>query len=164
MKSADWKLIKSEYISDPKASYRKLAEKYGVSFNTLKLIAKKEKWPELRTQKQNKVTTKIIENCVKKEISQAEKIIKATDAIADRVIDAMTSMDLKDAAAVRQMTLALKDLREIYSLNKSILDEQEQKARIEALRAKTSGSDEDDTVKGVLLMPVVNGELVHPDE
>ena len=76
----------------------------------------------------------------------------------------MTSMDLKDAAAVRQMTLALKDLREIYSLNKSILDEQEQKARIEALRAKTSGSDEDDTVKGVLLMPVVNGELVHPDE
>lgn len=164
MKSADWTLIKSEYISDPKISTRALAEKYGVSYSTLAKKCCKEHWDEARKQQRCKVEAKVAAKIASKQASQAEKIIKATDAIADRVIDAMTSMDLKDAAAVRQMTLALKDIREIYSLNKSILDEQEQKARIEALRAKTSGSDEDDTVKGVLLMPVVNGELVHPDE
>ena len=161
---ADWTLIKSEYISDPKASYRNLAEKYGVSFNTLKIIAKKEKWPELRTRKHNTVTTQIVKSCVKKEVSQAEKIIKATDEIADRIINAMTKMDLTNAAAVRQMTLALKDLREIYNLNKTQLDEQEQKARIESLQAKVPNSEDDELFGGVVVLPVVEDKLVPPDE
>ena len=45
-KQTDWKKIKSEYIAGG-TSYRRLAEKYGVSFSTLRGIAEREKWTEL---------------------------------------------------------------------------------------------------------------------
>ena len=48
----DWKKIKSDYIAGG-TSYRKLAEKYGVSFSTLKDIARKEKWTDLREKAQH---------------------------------------------------------------------------------------------------------------
>ena len=43
----DWKRIKAEYIAGG-TSYRKLAEKYKVSFSTLRKVAAKEQWTELR--------------------------------------------------------------------------------------------------------------------
>lgn len=45
----DWNAIKAEYIAGG-TSYRKLAEKYGVSESTLKKKAAKECWKELRNQ------------------------------------------------------------------------------------------------------------------
>ena len=50
----DWKKIKSEYIAGG-TSYRKLAEKYGVSFSTLKRVAVKEKWTDYREKAREKV-------------------------------------------------------------------------------------------------------------
>ena len=44
-----WRAIKAEYIAST-ISYRKLAEKYGVSRTTLERKAKEERWTELRRQ------------------------------------------------------------------------------------------------------------------
>ena len=43
----DWQTIKAEYVAGG-TSYRKLAAKYDVPFSTLKRVAAKEKWCELR--------------------------------------------------------------------------------------------------------------------
>ena len=55
----DWSKIKAEYISGG-TSYRKLAAKYGVSFNTLQGVAQREKWVELKNQAKDKSTTKMV--------------------------------------------------------------------------------------------------------
>ena len=66
----DWSKIKTEYITDESASYRKLAEKYEVSFTTLSNRAKDEGWVELRRQFKDKTTTKTMEKLSEK---QADK-------------------------------------------------------------------------------------------
>ena len=55
-KRIDWNAIRAEYIGGG-TSYRRLAEKYNVSFMVLKTRAKKESWPELRTQAEHKANT-----------------------------------------------------------------------------------------------------------
>ena len=72
--AADWLKIKSEYVSG-NISYRKLAEKYGVSFNTLKEHATDEKWKELREEQHHKTTTK----------TQQKAEEKISDALSDEV-------------------------------------------------------------------------------
>lgn len=56
----DWNAIRAEYISGG-TSYRKLCEKYGCSFMTLKTKAKKEGWTSLRTHAEHEANTKAIE-------------------------------------------------------------------------------------------------------
>lgn len=53
----DFKKIKAEYIRS-KVSYRKLAEKYGVSPSTLYRRMKAEKWADLRKQSDIKANAK----------------------------------------------------------------------------------------------------------
>ena len=55
--AVDWLAIRNDYISGG-GSYRKLAEKYGVSFNTLKDKAVEEGWKNLKEEHHNKTTTK----------------------------------------------------------------------------------------------------------
>ena len=59
-----WSKIKAEYISGG-TSYRKLAQKYDVSFNTLKDIAIREEWTKLREQAHNTATTKMVNGVAK---------------------------------------------------------------------------------------------------
>ena len=70
--AADWLKIKSEYVSG-NISYRKLAEKHGVSFNTLKDHATEEKWKECREKHYHKTTTK----------TQQKAEEKISDALSD---------------------------------------------------------------------------------
>ena len=70
--AADWLKIKSEYVSG-NISYRKLAEKHGVSFNTLKDHAMEEKWKECREKQYHKTTTK----------TQQKAEEKISDALSD---------------------------------------------------------------------------------
>ena len=52
--AVDWLKIKSEYVNG-NISYRKLAEKHGVSFNTLQDRAKRENWKEERDSQRDKI-------------------------------------------------------------------------------------------------------------
>jgi len=56
----DWEAIKSEYITTS-ISYRKLAEKWGVSFRTLADRAKREGWPIERDNYRNSVVTRTVQ-------------------------------------------------------------------------------------------------------
>lgn len=90
-KRVDWNAIRAEYIGGG-TSYRKLCEKYSVSFEALKVKARQEKWPELRTQAEHKAT------------------IEATQKIAEASADNATiAADLK-----KRLLLRLKRIEENY--------------------------------------------------
>lgn len=56
-KGPDWNRIKAEYLKGG-ISYRDLASKHGVSFDTLKDRAKRESWSDLRDETHHRITTK----------------------------------------------------------------------------------------------------------
>ena len=126
----DWKRIKAEYIAGG-TSYRKLAEKYGVSFNTLKTRAKEEQWYELRQQKDHKTTTKIVESLSDKDAEKAVDIIDVADKLLEK-IEEVAGM-ISDPDSIKKLTSAIKDIKDIKGL-KSEDDIAEQRARIEKLR------------------------------
>lgn len=63
--AVDWLKIKTEYINGD-ISYRKIAEKHGISFSVLKDKAVKEKWADAREQHKNRIRTRTEQKTVEK--------------------------------------------------------------------------------------------------
>lgn len=61
----DWTDLKTEYASTD-ISYRKLADKRGISFNTLKDHARKVEWAKARKEYTDKVTKKTLQKMAEK--------------------------------------------------------------------------------------------------
>ena len=135
---ADWKRIKAEYLAGG-TSYRKLAEKYGVSFNTLKNRAREEQWYELRQQKEHKTTTKTIEQLSDQEAKEAVDIVDVADKLLKKIGKIAEMYD--DPDSLKKLTSAIKDLKDIKGY-KSEMDLKEQEARIEKLRKECERDDE----------------------
>jgi transposase-like protein len=133
----DWKRIKAEYIAGG-TSYRKLAEKYGVSFSTLRKVAAKEQWTELRNKTRTKTDTKISETVSDIEADKAVNIIDVADTLLGKIeeIAAMVS----DPDSIKKLTSAIKDLKDIKGI-KSDADMREQEARIDKLRKEAERED-----------------------
>ena len=128
---ADWQAIKTEYITTD-TSYRKLAQKYGISHVQIGNVGKEEKWVELRKQHLDSTFTKTVEKISKQEANRAARIHSVADKLLNK-IEAMVDSDKPlDTKGLRALTAAVKDLKEIQSV-KSALDEREQKARIASL-------------------------------
>lgn len=159
-----WQKIKAEYIAGG-TSYRKLAEKYGVSFNTLKTRAKEEQWYELRQQKDHKTTTKIVESLSDKDAEEAVDIIDVADKLLGKISEFVEAIPLDlmaSSQAMKQLTSALKDIKEIKGI-KSEADMREQDARIKKLQMEASIREEDDDKpSGVVLIPSIAEELKPP--
>lgn len=137
----DWKRIKAEYIAGG-TSYRKLAEKYGVSFNTLKTRAKEEQWYSLRQQKDHKTTTKIVEKLSDEDAETAVDIIGVADKLLGKISKLMDAIPL-DTQSMKHLTSALKDLKEIKGF-KTDADMREQEARIRNLERQAEADHKDD--------------------
>lgn len=152
---ADWNKIKADYIAST-TSYRKLAEKHGVSFNTLKSHAVDEGWYKLRQQKNEKATTKIIESASDKDAKKAVKIDEAADKLILKAIELADSVG--DAQSIKQLASALNDLAKLKGY-KSEADIREQEARIDALKARALANkpiDDEDDQGGVILLSDVD--------
>ena len=158
----DWKKIKAEYVAGG-TSYRKLAQKYGVSFSTLKDIAIREKWTELKEQAQNKANTNLVNSIGEQNGTYTVSI----NDVADKLLDKITSMLLVKGLttqSVKHLTSALKDIKDVKGI-KSEIDLKEQEARIDKLR-KEINSDKVDESKpcGVVMMPPIMPNLTPPGE
>ena len=90
----DWNKIKAEYISGG-TSYRKLAEKYGVSFSTLRKVAAKENWTDLRNKCGTKRDTKIIEKLSDKSADKMSRVLDITDKLLDKLEQAIEELDIQ---------------------------------------------------------------------
>ena len=138
---ADWQAIKTEYITT-QTSYRKLAQKYGVSYQAICHRSKEEGWIDLREQHKNKTISKTLEKISQQEADRAARIHSVADKLLNKIeamVDAVEPEDIP-AKAIRALTAAVKDLKEIQSV-KSALDEQEQKARIANLQKQAQKED-----------------------
>lgn len=91
--AADWNAIKSEYITTD-TSYRKLAEKYGLSRIAVGDMGKKEGWVELRRQHLAKALSKSLEKDIKTKADRLSRINKATDRLLEKVEQAIDELDL----------------------------------------------------------------------
>lgn len=159
----DWQTIKAEYVAGG-TSYRKLAAKYDVPFSTLKRVAAKEKWCELRERAKAKADTKIINAVSDAAAKKESKVIKAADKLLDKLIETIDTLPAIDSQSLKHFTSALKDLRDIKGV-KSDADMREQEARIANLQ-KQAEKDKplDDRAYGVVLMPCVAEALTPPEE
>lgn len=149
-----WNKIRTEYINGS-ISYRKLAEKHGIVFQTLRDRAIKEKWFEKRKEQRNKISLKTeqltAEKMAEKEADRLTRISNITDKLIDEIEAAVNNLHLHlakdkkkykqtvinpktgepvdvwaeeenpktvtleriDIAGLRQITSALKDLKDI---------------------------------------------------
>ena len=139
----DWKRIKTEYIAGG-TSYRKLAEKYDVSFSTLRKVAAKEKWTELRNKAGAKTDTKLVDTVSDHEADRAIKIFDVTDKLLDKISTIIDTV--KDTQGIKHLSSALKDIKDIKGF-KSDADMREQEARIAKLQKEAEKTDDSDVTE-----------------
>ena len=185
-KHHDWTSIEKDYQENG-LSYSQIAKKYEISIDTLKKAAARQGWAKKKKKAVNESLARSVETALSK-MAPAEmapengtsaeivplypdKILPAEDdatrfqrlvnELLDRVEDAICNVDVTNAGAVKLLTGALKDLRNLKGLDKSELDIEEQKARIETLKSETRVT-EDAGESGVIVLPEI--EKVVPPE
>ena len=99
----DWTKIKTEYITTDKSSYRKLAEKYGVSLGTLCKRAQRENWPVLKQQSYDKKVSKTIASVENNQIKKLERILSISDKLLDKIEKAVDELDLQLCKSVEKV-------------------------------------------------------------
>lgn len=141
----EWTAIKTEYITDESASYRKLAQKYGVSYTSIGDRARKEGWAEQREQYLNKTLSKTLSAMSGAQAKRAKRIQTVADKLLSKIEDAVDSLDMAELLinkqALKQITGALKDIKDIQMI-RSDADLREQEARIANLRKQADKQDD----------------------
>ena len=144
----DWKAIKTEYITG-NISYRKLAEKHGISFSTLRHRAIEEQWYKQKEQNCNRVVTRSIEKVVERESTNLaktdEKYFRILDKLFDKAEELVVNTKVWQPNSLKDMATTMKYLKECKSI-KSDADIREQEARIKKLEAEINGENRDTTI------------------
>ena len=110
----NWTKIRNEYINGH-ISYRKLAEKHGISFNTLKDRAVAEKWFDKKKEQHNRIE-------IKTQQKTAEKIAEQESDLAANIHSAATKLLEKINIAIEQTDLFIERTKK--RLPKKVIDKQ----------------------------------------
>ena len=117
--SVDWLKIRNEYVGT-EISTRKLAEKYGVSANTLQARAKREKWAferaERCTQTARKCTQKSAEAVAAAEadrLSAAARIGAKASRFLEKRLDTLMECEAK-AYEVKAIMETVRLIQDVY--------------------------------------------------
>ena len=144
--NVDWNLIRTEYISGD-ISYRKLAEKYGLSRRTVEDKAKVENWYKQKQAVRGKSVAKTVELLSDVEAEKALRIIDVADELLNRVYEqAREDLSPKE---IRSLASALKTIKETKGI-KTALEIREQEARIANLEKQVEKDNSDDTIEVVM--------------
>lgn len=92
MENVNWEEIKTEYITTS-VSQRKLAEKHGVSYCSLKDRSVKEGWVSLREQYRRKTLAKALSKASSKEANRLSKLMDTTTKAIDVIARAFSDED-----------------------------------------------------------------------
>ena len=147
---ADWQSIKTEYITTD-TSYRKLAQKYGVSYVQIGNVGREENWVELRKQHLDKTLTKSMNAIASQQASRAARLQTVADKLLTKV-ELLIEDDeglLADTSSMRDISRILKDLKDIQMI-RSEADMREQEERIKKLRREAEPEKVTDVPKLVV--------------
>ncbi len=139
MSNIDWIKIKNEYINTS-ISYRKLAEKHDIAFQTLRDKALKDKWFECRKKQREKISIKTAQKTADK-IAKAEadritKVLDLADKISPKIIKAIDQLEtvlvdnkkintgIVDTYKLRQIIQSIKDLKDIVKTDNQNNDDE----------------------------------------
>jgi flagellar motility protein MotE (MotC chaperone) len=140
----DLKKIKAEYISG-NTSYRKLAEKYGMSRSKLQAIATREKWVDLKSQAQAKAESIIVNDIGKKNAKIDDRYFRLVDKLMQKAEETIENTPVWSVNGLKEMATAMKYLKECKGV-KSEADIREQEARIRNLEKQAESEVKDTTV------------------
>ena len=140
---ADWNKIKTEYLTSD-TSYRKLAQKYGVNATTIAKKASKEDWVSQRQQQANKTLSKTLTAVSNRQVNRAARLQEVADKLLKKIEAAVDDYNMEvllvDRQSLRQITGALKDIKDIQMI-RSEADLREQEARIAKLLKEAERED-----------------------
>lgn len=144
---ADWQAIKTEYITTD-TSYRKLAQKYGVSHVQIGNVGREEGWVKLREQHLNKTLTKSVNAISNKQAERTAKLFTVSDLLLNKVKSLLEADEelLVDTSIMKDVSIILKNLKDIQMI-RSEADLREQEARIDKLRKEAMVEKENNEVK-----------------
>lgn len=182
-KRASPEKIRTEYVTG-NISLRDLAQKYGIPYRTIQDRSTAEGWVAARKAHREKTVAKACEMIAESQardtaslITQsAEKLLEAANTAISQLQTPVTAWKCEeetnngkttreyltlnpgstgavDAKALRNIAGALKDIAQILNLRPR-LDQEEQEARIAALRARVPEKDDEDGNRhGVVVLP-----------
>lgn len=128
----NWEQARLDYVTGAEESQSALARKYGVSQSAVSRRAAREDWERLRREYRGASYAGALDLARQEQVGRLTRLHKVADTLVGRVEEAAGNPSL-NPVGLRQLTLALRDLRDIQGL-KSELDIREQEARIERLR------------------------------
>ena len=137
-----WEKMRYEYISTD-ISLRGLEKKYGVPFSAVRSRSEKDKWVEQRKQVNTQTTQKSIDLISSHQAKEGAKAFMVANKLLAKIEKAVDAVEDADTGAIKQLTGAIKDLKEI-GVFRADLDKQEQMARIKKLQ-KESEEEQKDT-------------------
>ena len=140
---ADWNKIKTEYLTSD-TSYRKLAQKYGVNAITIAKKASKEGWVSQRQQQANRTLSRTLTAVSNRQVNRAARLQDVADKLLNKIEAAVDDYNMEvllvDRQSLRQITGALKDIKDIQMI-RSEADLREQEARIAKLLKEAERED-----------------------
>ena len=134
----DWNLMMMDYVSHQDLSLRKIAEKYGVRFTTVKDKAKADSWFATKQEHQKKVRTKAAAKVATKNANELAGLVTASDYIEKAILKAFNdpeyfnkhlvsrnlneeedTLTILNTKAMKDMMRVIKDVEDV---KRSILD------------------------------------------
>ena len=145
----DWAAVRRSYAEG--VSLRALARRYDVPYSTLRRHAVSEKWARPPTEAARDGPETELEILGEPTDKAQRRFLAGVDRLAERVIAAVDKVEDDDTAALRQLTMSLRDLAALRGYDRQPLDLEEQQARIELLHRRA----EDDPAPGQLTIAFI---------
>lgn len=149
----DWVQAKIDYITNPKESYRSLAQRYGISVQMIKQRGGEEHWVRLRKEHTDTVCEKTVEAIAGQTVeamaghrmARLVRVQGAAEALLVKLEEGIRQVDseqlIRNGSLPKGLAAAIRDIKEILEL-RCDADVREQEARIERLRSGLEGSKE----------------------
>lgn len=82
----DWEKIKLDYMSDPKMSLKKIAEKYGIRLHTVEKRSKADNWYEEKQQYQKSLAAEVTSRVYSTQADLLEQELRAVNMMSDIIL------------------------------------------------------------------------------
>lgn len=151
--AVDWKRMRKEYISGG-ASYRGLAEKYGVSRASVERRAKAEAWVDKKRQAEGKSMAQTVEAVAAAGARVDTTVQDIACLLLERMRESIGKLSVVDAQSLNSYSASLERIQRIRG-EKSAADMEEQKARIDKLRREA----EDKNAGGTTITVRLEGDM-----
>lgn len=140
-----WAKIKTDYISSDSSSYRQLERKYGVSYAKIQKRASHEDWKSEKDAFLSNRLNKSLDLLATHQAQECAKAFMVANKLLDKIESSVDVIEDGDTGAIKQLTSAIKDLKEI-GVFRSDMDKMEQQARIRKLQKDAEEDSRDNTI------------------